>query len=358
MIQKNISSLQTERKLLYEVSYIRPIVIFLLVVSHSFTKIHKGAGTQTQPYELAEAYLWLVRLIKGFRIETIALVAGYVFAYQSIDLGRKYKFWPFIVKKFKRLIIPMLVFGVVYYFCFLFRQSDFHWDSFVVTLLSGGGGHLWFLPMLFWCFLTIWVIDRFKLSSWITLLVLAIISIIPTPGLPLGFGRLPHFLFYVYAGYFLWEHREAPMRWSKSNKIIVAFWILYVLLVVISNSSLLPTYSKDSAIGQKLISLLIKNTMKLFTSCSGIMALYLTVVHFTNREGFVPPKWVINASSDCYGVYVFHQFILVWLYFHTPLVSSCPSLWVPLIGFAVAFTISLLLTKLFLKTRFGRFLIG
>ena len=192
---------QQGKKLLYEVSYIRPIVIFLLVVSHSFTKIHKGAGTETQPFELAEAYLWLVRLIKGFRIETIALVAGYVFAYQSLVLGRKYPFWPFMVKKFKRLIVPMLILGVVYYFCFLSRQSDFHFASFVVTLLSGCG-HLWFLPMLFWCFMAIWVIDRFKLSSWITLVVLALISVVPNSGLPLGFNRLPHFLFYVFAGYF------------------------------------------------------------------------------------------------------------------------------------------------------------
>ena len=81
-----------KKKLLYEVSYIRPIVIFLLVVSHSFTKIQVGPNGAMNDYDLATGYLWLVRLIKGFRIETIALVAGYVFAYQSIDLKRKYEF--------------------------------------------------------------------------------------------------------------------------------------------------------------------------------------------------------------------------------------------------------------------------
>ena len=128
-----------KKKLLYEVSYIRPIVIFLLVVSHSFTKIQVGPNGAMNDYDLATGYLWLVRLIKGFRIETIALVAGYVFAYQSIDLKRKYEFWPFVKKKFMRLIVPMLFFGCIYYFCFYFSPSSFSAFGFVKELLSGCG---------------------------------------------------------------------------------------------------------------------------------------------------------------------------------------------------------------------------
>ena len=100
------------KKLLYEVSIIRPIVIFLLVFLHSFSKVAAG-GSRTNDYQLCTVYQWLSWLISGFRIETIALVAGYVFAYQSLDLKRSYRFIPFVWKKFKRLIIPMLVFGLV-----------------------------------------------------------------------------------------------------------------------------------------------------------------------------------------------------------------------------------------------------
>ena len=122
-----------KKKLLYEVSIIRPIVIFLLVFLHSFTKISAGGG-HVNDYHLAGAYQWLCNFISGFRIETIALVAGYVFSYQSHDLGRSYKFWPFAVKKFKRLIIPMLFFGIIYYFCFVFKPGSFDLPSFVMAL--------------------------------------------------------------------------------------------------------------------------------------------------------------------------------------------------------------------------------
>ncbi len=345
----------TNQKLLYEVSIIRPLVIFLLVLLHSFEKIAEGGGYR-QDYELITAYQWLIWIIKGFRIETIALVAGYVFAYQSLDLGRKYLFWPFVKKKFFRLIVPMLFFGVIYYFCFYFKASKFHVGDFVVKLLSGCG-HLWFLPMLFWCFIAVWTIDRFKLNSWILLVALAALSIVPTPRIPFGFGRLPHFLFFVYAGYFLWTKRKYVLDYKDSVVAIVLMWAAYLVLVIVKNT-LLPTMDSTMAITLKACIALLQGFVGLLLSCVGILALYLTVCHFTEKEGFCPKPWVIAASGDCYGVYVFHQFILVWLYFFTPLVSSCPNAVVPWVGFIVTLSFSLLLTKLSLKTRLGRFLIG
>ena len=123
----------TNKKLLYEVSIIRPTIIFLLVVLHAFSNVAKWVGdgvVYTNEYQPVAVYQWFCWLISGFRIETIALIAGYVFAYQSLDLNRSYKFGPFVVKKFKRLIIPMLFFGVIYYFCFYYSTAEFSIVSF------------------------------------------------------------------------------------------------------------------------------------------------------------------------------------------------------------------------------------
>lgn len=347
--------MEKQKKLLYEVSYIRPLVIFLLVLLHSFTKITNG-GNLHNDYNLCEGYKWFTWLISGFRIETIALVAGYVFAFQSLDLGKKYSFGSFVKKKFKRLIFPMLFFGTIYYFCFYFNASTFHFGSFVISLLSGCG-HLWFLPMLFWCFMGIWVIDYFKLSSWITLLILAAFSILPTTSLPLGFSRLPHFIFFVYAGYYLWTKRDFILRNVNKKGIILLAWSLYIVFVVVRHTFIESLPAGDSIIN-KGFNCIISNGVSLLMSCVGIVALYMTICHFINRESFAPAQWVVTASDTCYGVYVYHQFILVLLYFYTPLVGICHNLLVPWIGFIVTFGISLLLTKLTLKTKFGRALIG
>jgi len=348
--------LVSHKTLLFEVSIIRPIVIGLLVLMHSFTKISSGGG-YVHEYQLIGVYKWFVWLISGFRIETIALIAGYVFAYQSIDLGRKYPFRPFIWKKFKRLIIPMVVFGLAYYFCFLFRKETFTAGAFLIALFSGCG-HLWFLPMLFWCFLGIWIIDHLKLSSWITLLFLAAFTMMPLPSLHFGLGRLPHFLFFVYAGYFLWTKREYILNHWLDAKLIAALWILYVLLVVIKHN-FIPEMSSSMSMIQKGMIYMMNGGVVLLTSCCGILALYLTVCKKTTQDNYRPDQWVIDASNNCYGVYVYHQFILVFLYFCTPLYDICNTKYLlPWIGFVLSMSISLLLTRLTLKTKFGRFLIG
>lgn len=346
----------SQKKLLYEVSIIRPIVIFLLVLLHSFTKIASGGG-HTNDYQLVPAYQWLSWLISGFMLEIFALVSGYVFAYQSLVLKRSYRFLPFVWKKFKRLIIPMLVFGLVYYFCFLYDFSLFEWKEFVITLFSGCG-HLWFLPMLFWCFLAIWTIDRFKLSSWLTLLFLAGVTLLPPPyHLPFGLSRLPHFVFYVYAGYFLWTKRKWLIEKCLNKTTIVFLWIAYVVLVIVRNA-FMPESHGPMPLIEKAVIVTIPRFVNLLMSCFGVMALYLSVCMVTTKEAYRPKQWVIDASGDCYGVYVFHQFILVALYFFTPFVSLIHPLLTPWVGFVVILTFSLLLTRLTLKTKVGRFLIG
>lgn len=323
---------------------------------HSFTKIHNGGG-MTNDYQLASGYQWLCWFISDIIIETFTLVAGYVFAYQCIDLNRSSRFGAFVWKKFKRLIIPMLVFGLVYYFCFLYNSATFEPKTFVIKLFSGCG-HLWFLPMLFWCFMSIWVIDHFKLSSWLTLLLLAGVTLLPSPyHLPFGLSRLPHFVFYVYAGYFLWTKRTWLLEKGQNKTTLICLWAAYVLLVIVRNT-FIPETQASMSVYQKAIIMTISRFVELLMSCCGIMALYLMVCKTTTKEGYRPKQWVIEANDNCYGVYVYHQFILVFLYFHTPLVTVCHPLLVPWIGLAVALCVSLLLTKLSLKTKIGKFLIG
>lgn len=344
-----------DKKLIYEVSIIRPIVILLLVFLHSFTKIASGADYQND-YQLCEGYKWLCWIISGFRIETIALVAGYIFAFQSLTLCRKYEFKPFIIKKFKRLIVPMLFFGIFYYICFFLDVNNFSLKDFFISIFSGCG-HLWFLPMLFWCFIAIWVIDHFHLSSWSLLLILALLSILPMPTLHFGLAKLPHFLFYVYSGYFLWIYRDYLIKRFTSTNWLIAFWVLYLTIVVFLHA-VIPAFETSFVIVGRLFWGAIKAGVGLIMSCVGVLALFFTVCHFTNKEGYRPKKWVIKASDYCYGVYVFHQFFLIWLYFRTPLVDTCNVYLIPWIGFIVSSVLSLSLVFVFLKTKIGKFLIG
>lgn len=100
-------------KTLYEVSLIRPIIITLLVVMHCFT-IYNGHWEPIEGIGDCMVYKWLARIV--FIIEAFAMCAGYVFAFQVIDLRKQYQLIPFVKKKIFRLILPCYFFGLVYYF--------------------------------------------------------------------------------------------------------------------------------------------------------------------------------------------------------------------------------------------------
>ena len=233
------------KKILYEVSIIRPLVILLLVVMHSFS-MYGGGWELPKGMEIVVTYKWFVKFIVGFRIETIALVAGYVFAYQSIDLGRKYDIFPFIIKKFKRLIIPAIFFGFIYFFLFLYKKEIFSSREFILSLVSGIG-HLWFLPMLFWCFLFLCFIGKHDFQNKWLFIILAFLSIIPIPfEIPLGLQRVFHFLFYCYGGYLLYANRILIYNKFLNKRTIILLCVLYILLVVI-NTEFIISLNIDNA---------------------------------------------------------------------------------------------------------------
>lgn len=346
---------QTKR-LLYEVSIIRPLVIFLLVLMHSFT-VHGGGWSMPEGLDNVRGYFWIAKLISGFRIETIALIAGYVFSYQSNELGRKYAFVPFIKKKFMRLIIPGAFFSIIYFFLFNYDASSFSPLIFVVKIFTGVG-HMWFLPMLFWSFALLWLIDHYNMSSYNLLLLLAIISIMPIPfTIPFGIGRMFHFAFYVMAGYVLFIEQERFMNYMNKNKAIF-IGALYILLVVANHQFIEPQYSGETTLYIKGMMMIVSNLFKFLSSVTGIIVLYYVVMKYISTDGVEQKQWVVGLSGISYGVYIYHQFILKYLYYHTSMPQDLGTYWLPWVGFAIALSLSIVLTKLTLITRGGRFLIG
>lgn len=355
------SNLLSMKKTLYEVSIIRPIVIFLLVVLHAFTQLHYSSGNEVNTnvvggdYQLVSFYYWMLKIIQGFRIETITFIAGYVFAFQSIELGKKYDFGPFLCKKFKRLIIPYIVFGLIYFFAFVY-QKDFSWITFVKS--GYPVGHLWFLPMLFWVFILLWAYDHYNIDSKLVFVGLMLLSAIPI-SLPfniIGLMRLPHFVFYCILGYVVFKYKnQICNKWMTIHK--TAFlWGIYIILVIIYNS-ITDDKFQGTVMLQYAMSLT-KMIMRLLICCSGIMALYLTVIRIVSKTSYKPSSFTLKASGLCYGVYVYHQFILQIINRYVPLSDYVGYYMLPWVGLAITLLFSVLLTHFTLKTKVGRLLIG
>lgn len=67
---------------------------------------------------------------------------------------------------------------------------------------------------------------------------------------------------------------------------------------------------------------------------------------------------LVTLSGYCYGVYIYHQFILKYLYYDTAFTQHLPLDAVPWISFGVVLALSLVACHLTLKFKFGKWLIG
>lgn len=341
---------------LYEVSVIRPIIILSLVINHAFDKIASGGG-HINDFILPCAYQWANWFNFEATLEIFVLISGYLFAFQCITLARNYPFHVYALKKAHRLLLPMLVFGVFYYFFFFFNKESFTISDFIMKLLNGCG-HLWFLPMLFWCLILLWVIVAFHIDGKITLVCLACLSVIKYLPLPFGLSQIPHYLFYAFWGYYLYKNKEVVLAAFKRREwILPMLWLLYFMFVWLKHSQYIQTLICDVFLYKGVI-YISNGLIELFACLSGIFALYGTVSLITMKESFEMSPFIKKADKVSFGIYLYHQFILVALYHYTSIVFHVNEWLLPWIGFSIAITISWLLTSLTLYTRFGKFLLG
>ena len=209
--------------------------------------------------------------------------------------------------------------------------------------------------MLFWCFCGAYVITRLKCKEGykiLGLLGLAIISFLP---LPLRIGSAMYYLLFFYLGYLVRKYYSNLIQ--VSGKKILGAWILFVVLFV--GLSHLRIYVRDladlSTLVYKVLYISIGKLCQITYATSGIIALWLTVGLLAKIKYI--PYWVEWLGNYCFGVYLFQQFILMGLYYHTDLPVLVGSVWLPWIGVVIALGGSVLLSWLFRLTKVGKNLI-
>lgn len=217
-----------QRKNLDEISFISPVLIVLLVLYHAFAP-WCGAWKPFAGFQDNEAYWWIGKLAYSFMLPTFVFISGYVWAFQREGLNKKSNLATLANKKFRRLYIPTLVFGLLY----LPLLPDFPFGGGVNLLTTGiykiiqGAGHMWFLPMLFWCFIICFLILRIKseVTRTIVVCVSVAFSILP---LPLQIGQSLYYILYFYFGFEMWRRNESRSVETNRKRIVVA-WLIFLL---------------------------------------------------------------------------------------------------------------------------------
>lgn len=337
-----------------EVSLIRPVLILLLVLYHSFAPWCGG----WEPFDgMVEnpTYWWIGKAAYSFMLPMFVFVSGYIWAYQREFLGKKQGLIILAKKKFKRLYIPSIIFSLIYVGIFNFTLNGRGNSETIIDAIFNGAGHMWFLPMLFWCFIITWCLLLLKQRN----LIIAIgfvMYLIPNVNLPFRISVTFEYIIFFLLGYYTLPFRDFSQN-KVYRRVIAIEWLIFISVFVIGTIFIeyLNTIKGEAGIIERFINLEARKLLTFIYAFSGIYALYLTAVYIT--QGSVISRSLISIGSLCMGVYLFQQFILKYLYYYTTLHTLIEPKCFPFFSCAFTLLLSLVFTYMLRKTKLGKYLV-
>lgn len=347
-----------QKNYLSEIIIIRPILILLLVFYHAFA-IYSGAWHPIEGFPHISAYWWLDKLSYAFMLETFVFVSGYVFGFQVRTKGEsKLNAKSLFGGKFKRLMIPSMLFSILY--IFLLGNITQPIGKTLYDVINGYA-HLWFLPMLFWCFVAIWIIEKLYVKPTIVIPFLLICSVFSFVPLILRMDKSLYYMFFFYVGYLIKRSDYNLQRFYTPRfaaVLILAFIVLFPSLTLLMNNTSAFVFVENNRLISKIASLSLCNLYRLVYSSVGLSMLFVLVGIREQTRNKTLPKWLISVGALCMGVYLFQQFILKALYDHSIMPTILGAYWLPWVGFLVALIGSILMSFLLRHLKLGRILIG
>lgn len=347
--------MNTHTKQLNDVMIIRPIIIVLLVLMHSFA-MYGGSWKLPEGIHSIRAYFWIQKISFSFMLEMFVFISGYLFAFQIFELEKQFSFKNILISKFKRLIIPSIVFSILYSIFFYNKSHIFF--RYIYDIINGLG-HMWFLPMLFWCFIFTYLINKIKLKEKIKLFLLLGVAMLSFLPLPFQIGPSLYYLLFFNIGSYFWNNKEKIIKKYGNPRFLIigliVFLFLFILLTLfIENISGLFDFN----IIHKLIKVSLLNISKLIYSILGLFLFYIFINYLIEKKNIKTTLRFVQFNKLCFGIYIFQQFVLLFLYYNTSVPELLGSFWLPWVGFIITMIISIILTKISIKTKVGRFLIG
>ena len=271
-------------------------------------------------------------------------VSGYLFQY--LLMKGKYQTWGGLLKKKGlRILLPYLVFGA------FFMVTTGNWHP--LQLLNGDYWHLWFLPMLFWCFIIGYSICRIKLNKCAELILLLLSfsgTLVPSfSSYVVGVSGAIHWFYWFYIGMLAWKYRDVVTLYVVKYKLYVPFLLFYFIIVW-----QYPVYYGVSRLHVAYV--------------IAITCLILSVSTLMSKVDWGKYKIttsITKFSAYSFGIYIWHNWVALMLISNTSkrllgleALAANHVILFPLCFSLITLAISWFLSWCMMKTKVGRFLIG
>ena len=329
-----------------DIAILRLLAIIIVVAFHAYGMCYAEAHLpQPLPKVYQETYEWFNQYIPiNVAMPLFVFVSGYLFGMQ-LHKGKYLSLWEVAKDKFLRLLVP-------YYFFVPIMMATY--SGFLLgPYYTGNYWHLWFLPMLWWMFVVTFLLRAiiFSDKKWI-LFGLILISY--------GCALLGDFRLYLFGlhgfnklfCYFLLgiaaiKYEELFISAIKNYHLFYPLTIVYGVTII-----WFPTEYGDMSLA-----------LLIGTTCAIIVLWYL--FHIIPWNSFKITPYLLSVSACSFGIYIFHNWMEVYLISSTaqrlfPIAefASQHIILFPLLFTIAAFVVSLILTKLMLKTNIGQMLFG
>lgn len=245
---------------------------------------------------------------------------------------------------------------LVFFYVLLFIEIKSPY-TFIYDVLNGAG-HLWYLIMLFWCFIEAWLLMHIKIDERIVLFIIAFFAV-SCSWMPTLF-RLSTSLYYLFFFYlsiiFVGNRKRCLDRLHTKPYIIVWCWVLFIIsYVVIKYVAHFPLSVEGYPIVRKAILLSINELMQMVYSTIGVIAFYFTALWYSNTSTPIKKElFLAQIGNYCFGIYIFQQFVLKWLYYRTCLPETIGPILLPWVGLLATIIISFILVYLIRLSELGR----
>lgn len=313
-----------------DIGLFRVLVIFLLLVFHSFCPY----GNYWRDIGLdVPLYYWLDNWSYSFFLQGFIFISGYLYGIQLPKKKAKglYNIKEELKKKFHRLMVPSLLYTSLY--IILFREGE-GWRT--PYKIINGVGHLWFLPTLFGCFVCLLLIDRWSIKPKIVIIFSLLLSLIPLQGLPLRFDMVCKYFIFFYIAY-LGSGVNNLDKIPKGSLLLLG--LFQILLFVV----LFGVEERETALMEKVC--ILPRLFELLYSFIGVFVLFSFVRKVSHRIKSMSTIKVISVANDyCFGVYIYQQFILWYLYYYTQLPFIISQYILPWLFLIITLVMSILLT--------------